>query len=244
LPRTLIVPARQSMSSSPSPATSPRRRPSRTSRGQNCQIAVANGRAGIAGRQKAPHLIGLKPLGQPGQSAARNRRHGRDERAFRDAVEMQKAEERTQRRDRQLRHPAVQAWAPRDHEGGDIGRGQAPEFKTIGRHPAVQKRAQTIDIPKGRHRDQAAFRGQELPVPVQDFPGGAVLHGCFGRWRQLQTAQITENGAQCLARLELERTRGTTIRQKTINLRHGQVAHSELPNLQPAAQIAEQLPML
>ncbi len=41
-------------------------------------------------------------------------------------------------RDRQLRHPAVQARAPRDHEGGDIGRGQVSEFKAIGRQPAVQ----------------------------------------------------------------------------------------------------------
>ncbi|MBW6506505.1 MAG: hypothetical protein K0B00_07125 [Rhodobacteraceae bacterium] len=84
--------------------------------GQNGQIAVANNRAGIAGRKKAPHLIGFKPLGQPGQPAAQDRRHGRDERAFRHALHMQKAEERPQRRDRQLRHPANQTRAKLHHK--------------------------------------------------------------------------------------------------------------------------------
>lgn len=67
--------------------------------GQNGQIAVANNRAGIAGRKKAPHLIGFKPLGQPGQPAAQDRRRDRDKRALGNAVQMQKAEERPQRRD-------------------------------------------------------------------------------------------------------------------------------------------------
>ena len=116
---------------------------------QDCQIAIAINRADIAGRKKLPHLIGFKPLGQPGQSAAQDRRHGRDERAFRHAVHMQKAEERPQRRDRQLRHPAIQTWAKLHHEGGDIRRGQAPEVKTSSREPAVQKRAQAIEVPKG-----------------------------------------------------------------------------------------------
>jgi len=116
--------------------------------GQDRQIADANDRAGIAGRKKAPHLIGIETLGQPCQSATQDSRHGRDKRPFRDAVQMQKAEERTQRRDCQLRHPAVQARAPRHHEGGDIGRGQALQFKTIGRQPVVQKRAQAIDQPE------------------------------------------------------------------------------------------------
>ena len=67
---------------------------------------------------------------------------------------MKKAKEGPKRRDRQLCHAAVLTRAPRHHERDDIGRGQVPEFqgKTIGRDPAVQKRAQAIDIPVGRHR--------------------------------------------------------------------------------------------
>ena len=45
-------------------------------KGQNCQIAVANNRADIAGRKKAPNLIGFKTLWQPCQSTAQDRRHG------------------------------------------------------------------------------------------------------------------------------------------------------------------------
>lgn len=112
--------------------------------GEDRQIADADARAGIAGREKATDLIGFEPLGQPGQSATQELRHGRDKRAFRHAVQMQEAEKRPQRRDRQLRHAGVQAGAPRHHEGGDIGGGQAPEFKTISRQPAVQKRTQAI----------------------------------------------------------------------------------------------------
>ena len=123
MPRTRIEPE-------PRDLVAPQAKPDQ--QGQDCQIAIANNRADIAGRKKLPHLIGFKPLGQPCQSAAQDRRHGRDERAFRHAVHMQKAEERPQRRDRQLRHPGVQARAPRHHEGGNIGRGQAPEVKTIG----------------------------------------------------------------------------------------------------------------
>ena len=63
--------------------------------GQNRQIAAADWCAGIACGKKAPHLIGLEPLGQPGEPAAGDHRHGTDERPFRDAVQMQKAEERT-----------------------------------------------------------------------------------------------------------------------------------------------------
>ena len=54
---------------------------------------------------------------------------------------------------------------------------------------------------------------------------------------------MVENGVKCLARLEFAGTSGTAIRQKSINLRHGQVAHREMLNLQPADQVVEQLAM-
>lgn len=96
--------------------------------GQDRQIANANDRAGIAGREKAPNLIGCEPLGQPGQSATQDLRHDRDKRALRHAIQMEKAQERPQRRNRQLRHAGVQAGAPSHYEGGDIDRGQTPEI--------------------------------------------------------------------------------------------------------------------
>ena len=157
---------------------------------------------------------------------------------------MQKAEERPQRRYCKLRHPAIQTRAPSHHEGGDIGRGQAPEVKTSGREPAVQKRAQAIEIPKGRHRDQSAFGRQKLSVPVQDFRDRAVRHGGFSHWHQPQPAQMGENGAKCLARLQLAHASGSAVSHETIDLSHGQVAHSELLDLQPADQVVEQLALL
>jgi len=202
--------------------------------------------AGVAGREEAiAGAVAAAPaLGQPGHLAAQDGRHGRDERALRHPVQMQKAEERPQCGDRQLRHAGVLAGAPRHHEGGDIGRGQTPEIELPRRHPAVQERAQAIDVPTGRHCRQIAFRDQELLVPVQDYLGGVVLHRGFGHGHQPQPAQMVENGTQCLARLQFAHASGTAVSHEPINLRYRQVAHRELLPLQPAAQFVEQLAML
>lgn len=71
---------------------------------QDRQIAASNGGVGITGRKQTLDLIGLKPLGQPSQPSSGHFWHSRDKRAFRHTVQMQKAQERPQRRDRQLRH--------------------------------------------------------------------------------------------------------------------------------------------
>jgi hypothetical protein len=70
----------------PDNLTAPKTEPDQ--QGQDRQVAAADGCAAIAGREKAPHLIGLEPLGQPGQPATQDRRHGRDKRPFRDAVQI------------------------------------------------------------------------------------------------------------------------------------------------------------
>ena len=66
----------------PGDFTAPQAEPNQ--QGQDRQIAATDGSIGIARSEKASHLIGLEPLGQPGHSAAQDRRHGRDERAPRE----------------------------------------------------------------------------------------------------------------------------------------------------------------
>ena len=56
--------------------------------GQDRQIAATNGGVDIAGREQAPHLIGLEPLGQTGQPTAEHLGCSVNERSLRDAIEM------------------------------------------------------------------------------------------------------------------------------------------------------------
>ena len=122
--------------------------------GQNRQIAAADGRMGdrmpregaAPDRARAPWAA--RPAGGERPSARRETsdrsvtpsrcRKPRNERS---AVTVSFAT------------PPFRRGHQRHHERDDIGRGQVPEFETIGRHPAVQKRAQAINIPNGRHRE-------------------------------------------------------------------------------------------
>jgi len=61
--------------------------------GQDREVATAVLRAAVAGRQKAPDLVGTQSLGQAGQLPAGDRRHCKGERPLDHALDMKKAEQ-------------------------------------------------------------------------------------------------------------------------------------------------------
>ena len=61
--------------------------------GQDRQIAATDSSVGIASCKQTAHLIGIERLGQTGQPTTKHLRYGVGQRSFRDAFEMQKAEE-------------------------------------------------------------------------------------------------------------------------------------------------------
>jgi len=56
---------------------------------------------------------------------------------------------------------------------------------------------------------------------------------------QASTPARRDGREWCLVRLVSGGAAGTALRQKTIDLRHGQIARGQLPPLQPVAQIAQ-----
>ena len=103
LPRTVISPARQSMSSRLSAATSPARSPSRASK-----VSIAKSRRPaavplVAAGQQRGDLSGLQRPRQPGQPPAGDRGHRPVQRPGDLARNVQVAQQRPQRGHRQLR---------------------------------------------------------------------------------------------------------------------------------------------
>ena len=126
---------------------------------------------------------------------------------------MKKAKERPKRRDCQLRHAAVLARTPRHHKRNDIGRAQVTKLqgKAICRIPAIQKWAQTIDIPLGRGAYQGTLHGQKAPVPVQNYACRTFAHRRLKGRSQLQPVEIIKDRTQGHVRLVSSEACGSAV---------------------------------
>src|SRR5215470_12403584 len=171
LPRTMISPARQSISSSRSLATSPDRIPRRTNK---VRMAMSRQPRRVVSSQEAKRRrtwSGAKPLRQPDQSPACNRWHGREQGLLNDAIEMQEPEKGSKGCDRQFRRSSTLSRTTGHHEGDDVGCVQAFEIQraAVNREPPLNERAHHVEVGARRHCRQSALDGQVTPESIEHY---------------------------------------------------------------------------
>jgi hypothetical protein len=186
LPRTMISPARQSISSTET-----------DQHGQNGDVPAAAPRGVVARGEKASNLVGSQPLRQPDQSPACNRWHGREQGPLNDAVEMQEPEKGSKGRDRQFRRSSTLSRTTGHHEGDDVGCGQAFEIQraAVSREPSLNERAHHVEVGARRHCRQSALDGQVTPESIEHYVNRA--QDCVGSLprNDLKPLKIFKHGA-------------------------------------------------
>jgi hypothetical protein len=228
----MISPARQSISSSRSLATSPDR-----------DVPAAAPRGLVARGEKASNLFGSQPLRQPDQSPACNRWHGGEQGPLNDAVEMQEPEKGSKGRDRQFRRPSTLSRTTGHHEGDDVGCGQAFEIQRakVSREPSLNERAHHVEVGARRDHRQSALDGQVTPESIEHYV--YWTQGCVESLSRddLNPLKIIKDGAYCPDRDISVVASGSTMSQETINIASSQIRRDHAVAQKPIAQIGQYL---
>jgi hypothetical protein len=90
---------------------------------QNGDVAAAASRGSVARHKEATDLVRVQTFRQSDQSPAGSRWHGRDQRAFDDAIEMEEAEQGPKGCDRQLRRAATLSRTAGHRKGDNVSCG-------------------------------------------------------------------------------------------------------------------------